>query len=187
MVQELKNAAKSGDWSKCRTVTLSLFKTIPLDDVLQITINSVESYLPTFQNHYPNENWPYIRLGQIKQDIFSDTMLPMEQVIFPEWDKQYNTPGDNNFISAIGTLWQLLKFKSNSEKAIEMSIDAISQVFMGICVEVWGMSHLELWNKLFEPENKADQFILSTHFRPSNKYKTMSCRLWTELADQISR
>ena len=186
LIDNFKKAILDQDWAKCMNITESLFAQMPLDVVANLALKVVEDYAPNFQTEYPTDDWVNDRLSEIKYKL-NNPITDNEDPTFPNFNKHYDAPGDNNFIGSVVELSLMLKYWNKPERAKELARDSNASIIMANSLRNWGKTNPELWNRLMNPNNDSDRLILSTHFKTDPVVLDNQFEAWLSLANDIEK
>jgi hypothetical protein len=186
-LKTLREAASERDWKKCRRATRKLLIQLGQTECMLIAIHYAELYLPTFNKHHPEVDWPSTLFQSVKAVASTGVVAGNWPPELPEWPRGYPSPGSANFLNAIEVLWRMPKLMDDVSQSAELATDVISGVFMAALDEHWGNKHLDLWERAHLRRAKEDRPILSRHFWPDPGVADLDTTQWSGLADEIEK
>ncbi len=191
----LRRAASSRDWNTCVELTGELLRHLDPWDAISLAIQQLALFLPSFERYHEGATWPRMRLDTLvslvqQRDMSNQPQLPG----IPELSQDYDTPGANNFVTALENLWEAFGTTRGSERWLELLKLAIAGAIMARLVEHWGRSHPSEWERQYQhwrnmetgvEEVISDAILLGKSFWADPHVGGLDTALWLTLATEI--
>lgn len=138
ILQPLREIKSFKDWNACSNSLTQLVPHLSSHDLVQIITKLIRRFLTNALNHFPESNDLIQSLAALDSVPSFEILSKQAQVVYGLLKSRAGSPGINNYRNQLKSLAKFETFHNEMQEDIEIVVDAISGIVMGILAYYWG-------------------------------------------------
>jgi hypothetical protein len=183
-LKQLEEAAADHHFALCLDALTECLSFVDSQVVFQVLLKLVRQFLEMSINDSPDNHHIQHSLAQLNDSHSLDDLSTKSLMLAELLEHEAQTPGNNNYRSALRRLSRLEKFE-HTAGSHETVTGIVSGLILAITDYVWGVKNPELWARAFWLRNKEDHFIRARYFVGDPEVIAMTQSLWSQVIRDI--
>ena len=145
-IATLRAAAQERTWNILQPTLTSLLGAMGVFPALEIAVNTVNSYLPTFERYHPADSEKGRILRELVVSVVSFGYAPDR---LPEHlTGDYDTPGSGQFANAVLELCRAMQGQREPAEKFDLLASAIANTILAELAELWYSQNPEAYQRV---------------------------------------
>ncbi len=188
VLSRLRTAALERDWSVLQDTLAEALGETEYFAGLEIGLNRAHDHLPIFEQYHPDASWARALLVWLASYGAPPADLPMDAGL------PHNSPGANNFVTALVELARSAERKTPYENRIRFLANAIGNLIVADLAAYWYGENADMWDfqqihgtEIDEETGELISQIVYASFWLDDDVAARDTAAWLSVADQLER
>jgi len=160
-ITRLREAAENRDHDQAQFVLKRLLQQLDRLVALAVPIERIQTFLPTFEQYYPDEEW----VRKTLLSIVTYGQAPDDNIVQMAFQQDFSKPGAGNFLKALYDIIQAMQDKHAPQARVGYMVSAVVNANMAELVHFWYADQQAAWEKMrrktIDSDSETSQIALA--------------------------